>query len=99
MQIKFLTNPAPRAEKRTLGGYVHFATRDVRTEESIFSSIDEMGSARVVRKGSDLHKALVSNIGKHIGGEPFVVKSCKNEFEFTVEFKRGYGNATSCYGG
>lgn len=97
MQLKFLTTPLQTAEKRVLGGYVHFSSIDIRSDESIFSSIEETGPARVVRKDSQLHKALVESVGKHVGGEPFVIKSCKNEFEFTVEFKRGYGSSTSCY--
>lgn len=99
MQIKSISSATPRVEKRVLGGYVHFASRDVHCDKSIFDSVDEVGPLRVVRKDTELHKALTGSIGRNVGGEPIIVKSCKNEFEFTIEYKRGYGTSTSCYGG
>lgn len=80
-----------------MGGYVHFASRGVKTDEPIFGHVDELvspaiGSVRVVRAGSALDTALRDRI-KCVGGDPIIVKACKDAQEFTVEYKTGYGTA------
>lgn len=80
-----------------MGGYVHFASRGVQTDEAIFGHVEELRlnevPARVVKAGSSLDQALRKSIGC-VGGDPIIVSSCKNEKEFTVEYKTGYGSTS-----
>lgn len=96
MKITFTSAPSARSEKRSMGGYVNFASRGVKTDEAIFGQVEELRlngvPSRIVKAGSALDTALRQNLkGSCVGGDPIVVSSCKNEMEFTIEYKTGYG--------
>lgn len=89
-----ITKPKFRSVKGCLGHYVHFGTVEVQTDEPIITQVEEY--TRTVIAGSPLDKAFRAQLGNAcVGGDPLRVTFVQNSWNFTIEYKAGYGGVAS----